>query len=130
MSPHRTPVSLMVLLAAWAQACGGASGNAGGPTRAPTKAGDVWIIANPDDPASAPAAVLAYVNGLHSFVLDGNAAYLGMTRLAARKGENGARVIAVPGAGEVQIRAAGDSLELRFPGGETVPLQKQRSFNK
>lgn len=118
---------LLVLLGAWAQACGGSSGGSGGSTRAPAKSGDVWVIADPDDRASAPAAVLAYVSGLHTFVLDGNRAYLGMTRLESRKDENGARVIAVPGAGEVQIVPAGDSLELRFPGGETVPLQKQRS---
>lgn len=144
MSPPRVPASitarlavaarfralLLVSLAALPSACGGSSGSSGGATRAPAKAGDVWVIANPGDRASAPAAVLAYVNGLHAFVLDGNDAYLGMTRVTARKGENGARVIAVPRAGDVQILPAGDSLELRFPGGETVPLQMQRSLKK
>ena len=132
MRPTPTPVSLVpgtlitILALAITAGCG-SSGNSAGATRAPAKSGDVRVIANPDDRASAPAAVLAYVNGLHAFVLDGNDAYLGMTHLTARKGESGARVIAVPGTGDIAILTAGDSLELRFPGGETVPLRKQGS---
>ncbi len=124
------PGSLRTILAVAVLAACGSSSSGGGATRAPAKAGDVWVIANPGDRASATGAVLAFVHGLHAFVLDGNDAYLGMTRLTARKGEEGARILTLPGAGDVQILAAGDSLELRFPGGETVPMQKQRGQTK
>lgn len=130
MRPISTPGFLISLLALAAATACGSSGSSPGATRAPSKSGDVWIIANPDERASAPGAILAFVHGLHSFVLDGNDAYLGMTRVQARRGENGARVIAVPGAGEVQLVAVGDSLELRFPSGETVPLIRRRSQDK
>lgn len=130
MPPSPTPGSLIALLALAALAACGSSGSSAGTARAPAKSGDVWVVANPDDRAAAPGAILAYIHGLHTFVLDGNDAYLGMTHVQARKGENGARVFALPGAGEVQVIATGDSLEIRFPGGETVPLTRRRSQAK
>lgn len=145
MCPHRAPTSLIAMLAVAAatpralalllltalpSACGGSSRDAGGATRAPASSGDVWVVSSPDDRASTPGAVLAYVHGLHTFVLDGDDAYLGMTHLTARKGPDGARVLTLPGGGDVRLVEAGANLELRFPGGETLLLQKQGSAGR
>ncbi len=93
---------------------------------APSRAGEVWEIDRVADRAAAPAAVAAYVNGLHVMVLDGDDAYAGMTRLRATAGGNGARVLKLASGGEVQLASAGDAIELRFSGGESIPLRKQQ----
>lgn len=117
--------SLLALLALAASAGCGSSGDSGGVGRAPARSGDVWVVAGADDRAKTPGAVLAFVHGLHAFVLDGNNAWLGMIHLSARKDAEGARVLTLPGGGgDVRLVEAGATLELRFPGGETVPLQR------
>jgi hypothetical protein len=91
---------------------------------APTRAGEVWTIDRAADRAAAPAALLAYVSGLHVMVLDGDDAYAGMTRLRAQSGANGARVFKLAGGGEATLTAAGDALDLRFASGESIPLRR------
>lgn len=92
---------------------------------APARAGEVWEIDRAADRAAAPAALLAYVNGLHVMVLDGDDAYAGMTRLRAGSGTNGARTLKLAGGTEVELVAAGDAVELRFAGGEAISLRRQ-----
>jgi hypothetical protein len=70
-------------------------------------------------------AALAYVNGLHVMVVDGNRAWAGMTRLEAESGVGGARTLHLDGGLTADLVNAGDGLELRFSTGERVPLRKR-----
>jgi hypothetical protein len=106
--------------------CDKSGGSGAEVSSAPSRAGEVWEIDRVADRAAAPAAVAAYVNGLHVMVLDGDDAYAGMTRLRATAGGNGARVLKLASGGEVQLASAGDAIELRFSGGESIPLRKQQ----
>lgn len=106
--------------------CDKSGGSGAEVSSAPSRAGEVWEIDRVADRAAAPAAVAAYVNGLHVMVLDGDDAYAGMTRLRATAGNNGARVLKLASGGEAQLASAGDAIELRFSGGESIPLRKQQ----
>jgi hypothetical protein len=130
--PRQYGALVLLLSAACLTACGSSS-DSGGSTktvRAPSSAGDVWEVANPDERPAASGTLLAYVNGLHVFVLDGNDAYAGMSHLSAQRGPDGARILTLPNGVAVQLVSAGEGLELRFPGGETVPLRKQAERRK
>ncbi len=122
MAGARSVVPILALLGA---ACGGGGGGAPAAARAPTRAGDVWEIDHPDDRANAAGAALAYVNGLHVMVVDGNRAWAGMTRLDAESGADGARTFHLDGGLTADLVKAGDGLELRFSTGERVPLRKR-----
>jgi len=128
----RTRRSAVACLLATATIAGCDRLGASGPevSSAPSRAGEVWEIDRVADRATAPAAVAAYVNGLHVMVLDGDDAYAGMTRLRATVGSNGARVLKLPGGGEVQLASNGDAIELRLPSGEMIPLRKQQRIER
>ena len=119
------PRSYFPFLAAALAACGGGGGAAPAASRAPARSGDVWEIANPDDRKAAAGAALAFVNGLHVMVVDGNRAWAGMTELEAEKGAGGARTFHLAGGLTADLVKAGDSLELRFSSGQSVALRKR-----
>jgi hypothetical protein len=104
-------------------ACGG--GESGSVARAPARSGDVWELDRTEDRATAQAALLAYVNGLHVMVLDGNTAYAGMTRLEAAKGADGNQTLTLANGLKAELVRAGEAVELRFSSGELVPLRKR-----
>ena len=114
-----------VLATAAIVGCGGSGGEAGGAARAPAKAGDVWEIDRADDRAGAPAALLAYVSGLHLMVLDGNDAFAGMTRLRAQSKPGGGRTLQLSPALEAELAPTPEGMELRFSSGEIVPMRKK-----
>lgn len=112
-----------VLGVAATTACGGAGpgaaaghGQGGG--------GRVWEIARAEDRAAAPAALLAYVYGLHVVLLDGDAAVLGTTQLQLRRGADGSRAFALGDGLTARLAPVGDAMELRFSTGETVPMRE------
>jgi hypothetical protein len=100
-------------LAAALLGCGGSGG------------GDVWEIDNADDRGGAPAALLAYVSGLHLIVLDGDDAFAGMTRLTAEQKPGGGRSIALSPSLEAELAPTAVGMELRFSSGEIVPMRKK-----
>lgn len=117
---------LLVLAAVLPAACGGSvGGDAVQTARAPEKAGDVYELDGVEQRANAGASVLAYVEGLHVMVLDGNDAYAGMSKLRAEKGADGLRTFHLSGGLEASIVSSGDNLQLRFSSGETIPLKKR-----
>ncbi len=119
--------ALAALGAALTLGCGGSGGPNGDAARAPARAGEVWEVDRPDDRAGAPAALLAYVSGLHLMVLDGDQAFAGMTRLAARAKPGGGRTLQLSPSLEAELAPTVDGLELRFSSGETVPMRKKTS---
>jgi len=94
-------------------------------TRAPAKAGDVWEIDAAGGRETAAAALLAYANGLHVLVLDGNDAFAGMTRLRADKGANGSKTFTLADGLTADLAPAGDAMELRFSTGESIPMRRR-----
>jgi hypothetical protein len=119
-SPRFASVAAAALLLA---ACGG--GESASVARAPARSGDVWELDRAEDRATAQAALLAYVNGLHVMVLDGNTAYAGMTRLEAAKGTDGNQTLTLANGLKAELVRAGEAVELRFSSGELVPLRKR-----
>lgn len=91
----------------------------------PARAGEVWELDRVADRAAAPAALAAYVNGLHVVLIDGDHAYAGMTRLRTRAGGDGERLLHLASGKAVRLVAVGDTLDLRFDSGESIPLRRQ-----
>jgi len=118
-----SPVSL-VLLTALGLACRGGDGAPGEAAVIPARAGDVWELENPADRASAPAAMTAFVNGVHVVVVDGDDIYAGTGKLAAGKAEAGARVLPIA-ADTARLVAEGEALTLRFASGTTARLRRR-----
>lgn len=114
----------LVLAVGLIAACGG-DGGAAETSRAPERSGEVWEVDRVEDRAVAEAALLAYVSGLHVVVLDDDDAFAGMTRLRLTNGDGGGRSITLANGVGAQIVPAGEVLELRFAGGQTVPLRRQ-----
>lgn len=93
--------------------------------RAPAKAGEVWELDGAVGREGSPAAMLAYVNGLHVLVLDGDDAFAGMTRLRAEKGPDGNKTFKLADGLTAELAEAGDAMELRFSTGESIPMRRR-----
>lgn len=113
------------LIATLMTACGGSSDAGPQTARAPKSAGDVWEIEGTTDRTTASTAVMAYVNGLHVFVLDGDDAFVGMTRVRGTRSDDGSRRFQIADSVSVELAPAGDLLEMRFASGERIPVRKR-----
>ena len=125
--PHRPPPPIVLALLLLG-ACGGAPDRASGEAAtaaAPARAGVVWELDSADSREAAPAALQAYVHGLHVLVLDDDDAYAGMTRLTGRAGDDGARTFHLADGVEARLAPAGERMALRFAGGAAVPMRRQ-----
>ena len=91
--------------------------------RAPERAGEVYEVAGAADRAESPAVLLAFVTGTHVMVVDGQDAFAGMTRLRGSSTADGGLLLPLRGTAEATLLAAGDSMSLRFSGGEQVTLR-------
>jgi len=118
------------MLAIGIAACGKNADAGGSVAKAPSHSGDVWETDKVNDRKEAPATVLAFVNGLHTVVLDGSDVYAGTTRYNTSADTGGGRVVALSNGLSARIVAAGDAMELRFSSGESVPLRKQTRRGK
>lgn len=109
-------------------ACGSAAGAGDVPptARAPASAGEVWTIDRADDRATAPGAMLAYLNGLHTVVIDGDNTFAGMTRLRSTRDASGNRSLTLAGGLTATLVPEGDLLQLTFSTGESVTLRKEK----
>ena len=112
--------SVLLLLAG----CGG-GGDGGASSAPPTSAGDVYEVVASADRRTSPGAVLAFVTGAHVLVLDGDAAWLGQTRVTVTRGANDARTLALPGGLTADLTPAGDAWELTFSSGERIAMRKR-----
>lgn len=120
---------VLILLAVVLAGCG-KHGDAGTEVaRAPSHSGDVWEADQLDDRQSAPATVIAFVNGLHVVVLDGSDVYAGTTRLSTRS-DSGGRALSLSNGLGARITPAGDAMELRFTSGERMTMRKQKRGGK
>lgn len=123
-----TPLRLLVVasLLLVAVACGGGGGGEGGSATAPpSRSGEVWAVQNPDDRAATAGSIVAFVNGVHVMVVDGNQIYAGMTELTTKDGAGGVRTIAFPSGLSADLVPVAQGAELRFSSGERVAVREQ-----
>lgn len=104
--------------------CSGGGEGGGTPARMPARSGDVLEVAAPEDRATAPGAVAAFVNGLHTVVVDGKDAFAGQTRLTGTTSDSG---LTLPLAGGLtaNLVPAGDDFRLTFSTGEAVAMRRR-----
>lgn len=123
------PKHILILLVVVLAGCG-TRGDAGTEVaRAPSHSGEVWEADQLDDRQSAPATVIAFVNGLHVVVLDGSDVYAGTTRLATTA-DSGGRALSLSNGLGARISPAGEGMELRFTTGERMRMRKQKRGGK
>lgn len=115
---HPTALLAVILIGLAVAACGRPSAG-----RAPTRGGEVWELDRAAGRPAMPGAVLAYVNGLHLIVVDGNDVYAGMTPLKAETRDGGARALHLANGLDAVLTPAGDGrMRLSFSSGESVDL--------
>ena len=110
--------------------CGAKGDDAARASDVPRRAGDVWELDSTTSRATAPAAMLAYANGLHALVLDGSDVYAGMTRLRATRTDDGAWMLQLPGGIDARLTPRGDSMVLAFSSGEQVGMHKRQGEDR
>jgi hypothetical protein len=121
----------LFLIALGVAGCGKGGDATAEAARAPSRSGDVWETDKAADRKAAPATVIAFVNGLHTMVVDGDDIYAGTTRLSTTKDSTGdARVVTLSNGLAARLIRAGDGLELRFTSGESIPMRKQTRRGK
>jgi hypothetical protein len=91
----------------------------------PSRSGVVWEVDSAADRAAAPGAMLAFANGLHVMVIDGDDVYAGMKKLHLQPSPDGGRTIDLGGGETARLVQSGEGYELHFSSGETVRLRKQ-----
>jgi hypothetical protein len=125
----RAMMAMLVALAALAALAGCRGGGDAAPraSSVPRSAGDVWVLDSVTDRSTAPAAMLAYSNGLHVIVVDGADVYAGMTRLRATRSGDGSWELRLPGELEARLAPAGDAMELAFSTGERIGMYRRQA---
>jgi hypothetical protein len=117
---------LPMLLAALVLAGCGSPSDSGNKAAAslPTSSGEVWTI----DPASPPdAQVLAFLYGVHNFVLKGDAIHTATTRLESAPAAGAVAAATLAGGLALRIEAQGGQPILVFSSGPRAPLRKYRA---
>jgi hypothetical protein len=107
--------------------CGGSSSTeAGAP---PPRRGEVWAVEGPADDAAVPGAIVAFVNGMHVMVMNGDRIYAGMSELQTKTGAGDGKTVTFPSGLTADLVPSGEALELRFSSGERVTV-KERTEGK
>lgn len=118
-------------VAALASACGGsdpqeaAAGAAATETEElPLRRGDVWEV---DPKAPGEAQMLAYLNGLHAFVRQGDEIYTATTRLTEVKSEGGVLTAKLGGGLEAKLEQHDEKSMLTFSSGQSATLREHQA---
>ena len=107
--------------------CGGGGGEPGSTAPPPSRAGEVWEVQTSEDRAYIPGSIVAFVNGVHVMVVDGDRVYAGMTPLATASGANGTKTITFSSGLTAEMVPSAQGAEMRFSSGERVPLRTRQS---
>ncbi|MGC4051780.1 MAG: hypothetical protein QM757_20740 [Paludibaculum sp.] len=122
--PRIVPAIALVIALAGLSGCGRSGDSAG--VRAPARSGEVWELDRAAGRPDMPGAVLAYVNGLHLIVVDGNDIYAGMTPLRAEARSDGGRAIKLANGLEAVLTQDGpERMQLKFSSGEVIGMRKK-----
>jgi hypothetical protein len=128
----RTPGRSVVVLClagvvALASACGGPDASTPDAVAAPPSSrGDVWEIQSPTDRATVSGSIVAFVNGVHVMVVDGDRVFAGMTELPTKAAANGGQTMTFPSGLSADLVPSGQGAELRFSSGERVMVHERQ----
>ncbi len=117
--------ALALAAVAFAGCGGGEGGSRPEVARVPARAGVVWEVDSAASRSASPAALLAYVNGLHVVVVDGGDVYAGMTRLKATSTPDGGWELRLDDGLSAELRPAGDAMRLAFSTGEEIGMRRR-----
>ena len=107
--------------------CGGGGGGEPGATAPPpTRAGQIWEVQPSEDRAYIPGSIVAFVNGVHVMVVDGDRVHAGMTTLATKDGAGGAKTLTFSSGLTAEMVPSADGAEMRFSSGERVPVRARQ----
>jgi hypothetical protein len=115
---------LAALSAALLVGCGG-GGEPGAATAPPSRSGQVWEVQASEDRAYVPGSIVAFVNGVHVMVVDGDRVYAGMTELTAKNGSGG-RTITFPSGLSADMVSSAQGVEMKFSSGERVTVRQRQ----
>jgi hypothetical protein len=127
-APHVTRWLLCFSTAAVAASlagCGG-GGEPGSAVTPPARSGQVWEVQGSEDRTAVPGSIVAFVNGVHVMVVDGDRIFAGMTELTTKSGSGGARTITFPSGLSADLVPAAQGGELRFSSGERVAVRARQ----
>lgn len=117
-------LAVMASTLALAVGCGSTDGGEpGSATAPPARSGQVWEVQGSEDRAHIPGSIVAFVNGVHVMVVDGDRVFAGMTQLAATDGSGGARTITFSSGLTAEMVPSAQGAEMRFSTGERVPVR-------
>ncbi|MDB4892932.1 MAG: hypothetical protein JWL61_4787 [Gemmatimonadetes bacterium] len=125
VQPHRSrSLHLATIAFACLVACGGSDGASESAAKVPSRAGDVWEIDGSAGRAASPAALLAFVNGMHVLIIDGDDVFAGTQLIKSNRAPDGVRTLQLADGSSADLVPNGDAFELRFASGERIPLRK------
>ena len=101
---------VVAVVAMIASGCKGSGESGVAAVTPPSRSGDVWEADLSRGRAASPAALTAFVNGVHVMVLDGDDVFAGMRKLQAKGSEDG-RTVDFSNGITAKMVSAGDSLE-------------------
>ena len=110
-------------------ACGGAGPDeeqAGAVADTPARAGEAWELVDggvTDAPSS--AAVAAFAEGLHAFVLDDGRLYAGSLRHEGARQDDGSLLVSLSGGRQARLVQDGETLLLQLDEGDPARLQRR-----
>jgi hypothetical protein len=102
-------------------ACGG-GGEPGGAIAPPARSGEVWEVKGAEERTAVAGSIVAFVNGVHVMVIDGDQIYAGMTELTTKGGADGGRTITFPSGLSADLVPSAQGAEIRFSSGERVAV--------
>jgi hypothetical protein len=105
---------------------GGGRGEPGSTAPPPTRAGQVWEVQASEDRAYIPGSIVAFVNGVHVMVVDGDRVHAGMMSLATTEGAGGAKTITFSSGLTAEMVPSAEGAEMRFSSGERVPVRARQ----
>jgi len=127
-------IMLAVAVATLTSACGGGSDSASAPGEAapaaakaeelPLRSGDVWEV---DPQSNGSAQMLAYLNGLHAFVRQGDDIYTATTRLSNVKEDGGVLTAKLLGGIEAKLEDKDNQHTLTFSSGQSASLRQHQA---
>jgi len=109
--------------------CGGSGptdGAGGQVAETPARAGEVWELARAgvaDTPS--PAAIAAFVEGLHAVVIDGDRVHAGSMRLDTARQDDGDLVLTLSGGAQARLSTGDGGYALHLGEGEPARLQRR-----
>jgi hypothetical protein len=108
-------------------ACGSAdTGTPGAVAAPPSGRGNVWEIQSPGERVTVAGSIVAFVNGVHVMVVDGERIYAGMTELPSKSSPNGGQTITFSSGLTADMVPSGQGAELRFSSGERVLVHERQ----